>query len=86
MQSGSGLGIKKEEWRNLSKRIAWRITHGTEGLFVPLALELPNPIRKSVRLVPETTTPFTPETWSPTAKSHGFLRRRERLKSLIQIT
>jgi hypothetical protein len=57
MQSGGDLGIKKKkDWKTFRKGIGGRITYGTEGLFVPLALELPNLIRKSVRLVPETVS------------------------------
>jgi len=48
---------KKEGWENLYKEeyFGGKITYRMEGLFVPLALALPNPIRK-------TQTRFTPET------------------------
>jgi hypothetical protein len=48
---------KKEGLENLSKGeyFGRKITHRMEAPFVPLALQLPNPIRK-------TQTRFTPET------------------------
>ncbi len=57
MESGGDLGIKKKkDGETFLKGIVGRITYGTEGLFVPLALALPNPTRKSVRLVPKTVS------------------------------
>ena len=58
MQSGGVLGIKKRRIGNLSKGeyFVGKITNRMEASFVPLALALPNPKRKSVRLVPETVS------------------------------
>jgi len=46
---------KKEVWGSLSKEeyFGGRIIYRMEALLILLALELPNPKRKSVQLVPE---------------------------------
>jgi len=66
MQSGGALGADKKDGETFLKGIGGRITYGTEGLFLPLTLGLPNATRK-------TQSRFTSELQRPYRKAGSCL-------------